>query len=278
MRVLAEIEEIARGFSGRLGVWACRVDGGEPVAYGAEEPFPTASTIKVPILYEVFRQAGEGRFRLEDPLPLTRENQVPGSGVLKDLTPGIALPVRDYCTLMITVSDNTATNVLLDLVGVEAVTRSMAAIGLHRTRLYRKIFQGSGPLAESTPADLGRLLLGLARGEWLTPGACAEMLGMLYRQQHKEMLTRYIDDYQFEEEEMGRCPVRVASKSGWSDDVRADVGLIETPSVRYVVAIMSKGCRDEREHPDHEGAIALARVSRAIYDHFTTLAGPTPRR
>lgn len=269
MDVLREIAQITAGFSGEIGVWARSLDGGEPVAVNADSPFPTASTIKVPIMYEVFRQAQAGRFRLDDPLPLTRANKVPGSGVLKHLTDGQQLSIRDYCVLMTIISDNTATNVLLDLVGIDAVNQALADLGLAGTRLYRKIFLGSGRLAESTPADLGRLMELIAHEQVLTPAACREILQIMRQQQYKDLLTRYIEDYEFEDEEFGRSPVTVASKSGWDDGTRNDVGVIWAPQARYVVAIMSRGCRDLREHPDNEGSIAVARVARAIYRHFT---------
>ncbi len=95
------VEGLAAEFSGTLGLWAKSLDTGEVLAYGSEESFPPASTMKVPVLYEVFRQAGEGRFSLTDPLLLKADDVVGGSGILKDLTPGLTLPVRDLATLMI---------------------------------------------------------------------------------------------------------------------------------------------------------------------------------
>jgi len=117
MAVQDDLRGLAAGFSGTLGVWALSLDTGEIIEWNPTDTFPAASTIKVPILYEVYRQSGQGRFSLTDPQTLRAEDIVPGSGILKDLTPGLVLPVKDLATLMIIVSDNTATNMLIDLVG-----------------------------------------------------------------------------------------------------------------------------------------------------------------
>lgn len=269
-----ELRQIDQAFTaetgGTLGVWARRLDGGPAVAYQAEALFPAASTIKVPVLYEVLRQAVEGRLDLGSPVVLRAEECVPGSGVLKDLTPGVQLSVLDLAVLMIIISDNTATNLLIDLVGIDAVNRSMQELGLNQVRLARKIFHTHMPgRNEASPAGLGRLMEGIGRRDVLTPAACDRMLEILRRQQDKSLLTRYIEAYEFEAEEFGQSPVTVASKSGWSDGVRNDIGIIWAPAAAYAVAILSRGCRDEREHPDNAGSIAVARASRAVYRHFT---------
>ena len=99
--VVQDIERLAGRFSGVLGVWSHSLTSGEMVEWNAQDVFPAASAIKLPILYEVYRQAGEERFRLTDTRTVEAADVVPGSGVLKDLTPGAALPVRDLAMLMI---------------------------------------------------------------------------------------------------------------------------------------------------------------------------------
>lgn len=264
------VDVLAASFSGTLGVWAKSLDTGEVLVYRAQESFSAASTIKVPVLYEVFRQAGEGRFSLTDPLTLKADDVVGGSGILKDLTPGRILPVRDAAMLMIVVSDNTAANMLIDLVGMDAVNHSCEHLGLISTRLESRMQRSKegGPVNRSTPADLGQLMALIAGRKVLTPAACDSMLDILRRQQYTDNITRALPEFDAFLE-VGKVPlVRVASKSGSIRGTRNDVGLVEAHGRRYVIAMMSKGCTDLRFYHDNEAAVLLPKVSAAIYHHF----------
>ena len=270
MAVIDEIRTLVAGFSGVLGVWTQSLNTGETIEWNSRDSFPTASAIKVPILCEVFRQAGEGRFGLSDPLTVRAEDVVPGSGILKDLTPGLSLSVRDLATLMIVLSDNTAANMLIDVVGIEAVNEFSATLGLGGTRLESKLFKApqGAPLNRSTPEDLGRLMVLIATDAILTPQACAEMLAILGRQHSTDYLTRRISEFDGFLE-AGKTPVvTVASKSGTIRGTRNDVGLVAAHGRRYVLAVMSKGCADRRFYQDNEGSVLLPKVSEAIYRHF----------
>jgi beta-lactamase class A len=266
------VEDRAAGFSGTLGVWARSLNTGEVLSYRAHESFPPASTIKLPVLYEVFRQAGEGRFDLTDSLTLAADDVVGGSGVLKDLTPGLPLPIHDAATLMIVISDNTATNMLIDLVGMEAVNASCLALGLTATRLENKMQRAKegGPTNRSTPADLGQLMTLIADRQVLTRSACDAMLDILGRQQYTENITRALPEFDGYLE-AGKAPaVRVASKSGSIRGTRNDVGLVEARGYRYVIAMMSRGCADLRFYHDNEASVLLPKISAAIYRHFVS--------
>lgn len=270
MSIHSEIEALTAKFSGTLGVWAYSLDSGETIAINADDPFPAASTIKLPILYEVFRQAGEGRFGLNDPLTVKADDVVPGSGILKDLSVGVSLPVRDITSLMIVVSDNTATNMLIDLVGLENVNRSAQQLGLTQTRLNNKLFKGTpgAPMNAASPQDLGRLMLSLATGKLLTPEACREMMEILRRQHFTEAITRRVPDFDAFVE-AGKEPIAtVASKSGSIRGTRNDVGYVRARGKQYVISMMSKGCADPRFYSDNEGALLLADVSAVVYKHF----------
>lgn len=264
MDLTARVEQIAQAFSGTLGVAAINLTTGEELRYQADLSFYPASTVKLPVLYEVFRGALYGRWRLEDPLTLTPDNIVSGSGVLLDLTPGLKLSVRDVATLMIVVSDNTATNMLLDLCPPERVNRSMGELGIHDVKIYRKIGMNlDTPLGEATPAGMAKLMALIAQRQVLTPYACSQMLDILQRQKYKELTERFIPETDAEDEEPA---VRIASKSGWVRGVRNDVALIWAPRSTYVLSMFSKDCRDRRYYHDNEGSIALARVSQAVYE------------
>lgn len=269
MSLTDRIAAIDQAFSGTLGVTVLNLTSGERLDYNGTASYPPASTIKLPVLYEVFRGAREGRWDLADMLTLTPENTVEGSGVLLDLTAGLKLSVRDVATLMIVVSDNTATNMLVDLVGVEGVNRSMAELGIEGVRMNRKIgINMQIPLGEATPAGMARLMELIARHEVLTQPDCLAMIDILKRQKHKELTNRYIAETDSEDDSPS---VRIASKSGWVRGTRNDVALIWAPRATYVLSMFSKGCKDRRFYHDNEAAIALARISQAVYEAWGKL-------
>ncbi len=240
------------------------------IQWNAQEVFPAASTIKLPILYEVYRQAGEGRFRLTDPVTATADDVVAGSGILKELTPGLTLSIRDLATLMIVVSDNTAANLLIDLVGLEAVNRSLQALGLRGSVLAHKLMRAAPDATSnrSTPADLGALMTLIARQAILTPPACEEMLQILRRQHYTDYATRRIPEFDGYQEPGVVPAVTIASKSGSVRGTRNDVALVAGRTCRYVIAMMSRDCTDRRFYVDNEAAVLLATVSGLIYAHF----------
>ena len=271
----ASIGRRAAEFSGTLGVWAHALTTGETIEWNARDVFPSASAIKLPILYEVFRQAGEGRLRLPDTYAVDGDDVVPGSGILKDLTPGLELSLRDLAVLMIVVSDNTASNMLIDVVGIDAVNQSMRSLGLDQTVLDHKFFRAppGAPVNHTTPADLGSLMRLIATHEVLTADACEQMLEILRRQHHTDLTTRRIADFDGFVEQGTDPVVRVASKSGSIRGTRNDVALVEREGLRYVIAMMSRDSRDRRFYVDNEAALLLADVSGLIYEHFCRTAG-----
>ena len=274
--VLDEIHALIEGFSGTVGLWARSFDTGEEIVWQPNETFPAASTIKVPILCEVFRQAGEGRFTLADARTLKTDDQVGGSGILKDLTAGLALTVKDLATLMIVISDNTATNMLIDLVGLDAVNASCERLGLSGTRLEFRVQrapEGASVMNRSTPADLGRLMAMIARDEILTPQACGEMLAILDRQHLTDNITRRLPEFDGYVEKGKQPAVVVGSKSGSIRGTRNDVGYVRAHGRRYVIAMMSKGCTDLRFYHDNEASVLLPKVSAVVYRYFAAARG-----
>lgn len=263
MELSARIAGLASAFSGTLGVTAINLVTGERLEHNARESFYPASTIKLPLLYEIWRGAVDGDWSLDDPLTLTAAHKVEGSGVLLDLSDGLQLSIRDTAVLMIVISDNTATNLLLDVCGVDAVNRSLARIGVDGVRLNRKIGINLGvPLGEATPAGMAGLMELIATHRVLTPAACMEMIDILKRQKYKENTNRFIPETDAEE---GEPAVRIASKGGWVRGVRNDVALIWAPRANYVLSMFSHDCLDRRYYHDNEGSVTLARVSEAVY-------------
>ncbi len=288
------IQGLARGFTGRLGVWAHHLESGQELTIGADASFDTASVIKLAVMYEVFRQVEAGAISLDDPMVLDRGNMVPGSGILKDLDEGHRLSLREALTLMLVVSDNSATNLCIDRVGGwDVVNASMDTLGLARTRLHKKVFlpspKASGPgLGATTPREMGSLLLRIAQHEVLTPASCDQALTILGRQQFKDMLARDIDEWTRPDpgpDAASRTanadtaassiaasatfiprPYRLANKGGWVKGVRNEVGLFTTPRGRYVISVFTNDSQDPRFNPTNEGVLLVGRVSRLVYD------------
>ncbi len=267
------IKKAAAAFSGRLGVWGHHLETGEELAIRADEVFSTASVIKLAVMYEVFRLAGLGRLSLDEALTLDRPNMVTGSGILKDLDEDHRLSLREAATLMIVVSDNSATNLCIDRVGGwDAVNAAMDGLGLCRTRLHKKVFipnpQAIGPgLGATTPREMGTLMLRIARRELLTPAACDQMLDILGRQQLKEPLVRDIEEFDNDDAPTDPlAPFALASKGGAVEGVRNEVGLFTTPRGRYVLSVFTNDSKDPRFHPNNEGVVLIGRVSRLVYE------------
>lgn len=135
----AKVKTRIAGFKGQVSLFAKNLDSGVTYEIRGDEPVRTASTIKLPIMAACFAMAKDGQLNLSEPLKLTAEEKVSGSGILQDLSPGDQLPVRDMIDLMIVLSDNTATNLILNRVGANAVNERLAAFGLTQTRSMRKI-------------------------------------------------------------------------------------------------------------------------------------------
>jgi beta-lactamase class A len=261
-----KLEPILNGFSGVIGFYAKRFDDGFMLEHNKDEVFAAASVVKVPILLEALRQVQHGILKLETRISLSALEQVGGSGVLMAFQPGLTPTLQDYLTMMIVVSDNTATNISLEAVGGrDAVNSSLKNWGCSSTNVVGKLMltddrknaeQLAGKRAEITPFESVMLLEKLYNGELLNPELTKLALEILEKQQYTEILARYLPD-----------GTRTATKSGQIIGVRNDVGivLIERP---YVLALCSRNCTDERYHVDNEAVLALGKISRLVFDEM----------
>jgi len=249
------VEEIAGRLDGVAGYVFVDLTSGEKIAHLERELFPTASTIKLAIVYELFKQASEGRIKLDETMTLDRSKAVGGTGVLVEMgTP--TLSIRDYAVLMVTLSDNTATNVLIDRLGMEAIGKRMQALGLGATKLRRHMMDTAaarrGDENVSTPDEIARLLQAM-------PPEGIELL-----KKPKESRLR-----------RGLPPgVATADKPGELDGVRVDAGIVYAKNRPYVFCVMTTFLRSEVE-----GERAIEEIARAAYEYFSRLgAGPLGRR
>jgi beta-lactamase class A len=267
-------------FRGVMGVAAKELRSGEQILIDADRPFPTASVIKVAVMVEVFQQLAEGRLRRDQELALPETAKVGGSGVLQRMHAGLRPSVADLVDLMTTVSDNTATNLLVGLVGTERVDARLASYGLKQTLLFRPTFRDGRAevrpdlesefgLGMSTPREMTRLMELIARGEAVSAQASAEMLRILGAQLCSDMIPRALPE-----------GVRVAHKTGMDEEkrpgpdgmrrhVRAAAGIVEGPSTRFVIAIFARQVEDTRWSVDNDALVTGGEVARIAYDHFS---------
>lgn len=255
------LDSLAAAHHGVVGYSVHNIDTGERLERRGDETFPTASLIKVPILVTTFLLADSGRLSLDDRIHVLAVDKVPGSGVLQFFHDGIDITVGDAAWFMITVSDNTATNLLLDKVGIRTVWATMEGLGLPHTKVHSKTFLRSTSVAMdssvkyglgvTTPNEMARLFELLARGQAVSPGADSAMLEILEHNEDYQMLYRYAGG------------VRAARKTGATDSVRTECGLFHL-SGRVVACVLTKENADTRWVLDNEPQMTMARMGEAI--------------
>lgn len=267
--VEADAERLIADFVGEAAFLARNLTTGAEISYRANMVMPTASTIKLIVLAELFRQAEAGTVRLDDSLAIHPDDRRGGSGILKDLSPDLVATVHDHAILMIALSDNTSTAVLVRLLGLDHILRLAHEWGMTDTTATFR----SGTMREyatSTPRDIVRLLTLIARDEIISPTACAAMRDILVTQQYHDQIARYLPFNPYARTGYDHPgPVIVRSKSGFSGaaGVRVDAGIVELPEgVRYVLCVMTEGSSDHLYRPDHDGATLNGRLSRLIFD------------
>jgi len=268
----ARVQALEAGFSGRLGYHAVHLDSGDELALRSDEPFPTASVIKLGLACALLDLVARDEATLDEVLPLpARGWRVAGGGVLKQLDVE-SLSLRDLIELAICVSDNVAANVIYERSGGDsAVNGYLAALGLQATRMLGPIdfsritHDAEGGIGASTPRDQTRLLTLLQRDEMLTPELCKYLRGVLGRQHLLDQLPRWLGWNTYAQYHRRPWPVWVGSKSGELDGIRADVAIVRTEAGgTAVLAVFTDGGRDMRETVDVEGALAVAECSAAI--------------
>lgn len=274
----SQVRSVAASLRGRVAIAARNLKTGETVQIHGDTRVKTASVIKLPIMVEVFYQLREGKLRLDDPLTFTDADKVQGSGILQDLHGGLNLSLRDAVTLMIVLSDNTATNLVIDKVGIDRVNTRMQSLGLKDTRLFKKVFlPAKEPLSPeatafglgmTTPNDMLQLLQKIARAEILDRAACDQMIAILKKQRYTDEIPRYLSY-------LGAKPAMVtANKTGALDQVRNDVGIVYAPNGPYLLAIFCYDLADRHWTADNEGTLTIAKLARVIVEHFEKHSNP----
>ena len=271
--LLDDIRREADGFSGHVGLAARRVEGKESIRFNADDIFSTASVIKLVVLVEYLAQVATGELLSTSPITLQPEKLVEGSGVLKDLQPGARITLHDLATLSITISDNTASNMLIDAVGgLARINTRLRDLGMARTVMGRPFVFDSPVDNTGSPADFLHLLLALAQGQVVSPTVSGQVLDLMGRQQFMTYIPRYLPYHPFATEYGLPQPLTIANKVGMLRGTVNDAALITTPDYRYGLVIFTRDCTDNRPDPDNEAALLVARLSQRVYAYFEAQA------
>lgn len=255
------LDSIADLHHGVVGYSVRDLESGAVVTRRGDETFPTASLIKVPILVTVYDLVAKGMLSLDDRLTVLRIDKVPGSGTLQFMHDGIEVTVRDAAWLMATISDNTATNILLDRIIIRRVWDTMEALGLAHTKVHSKTFLRSSSVAMdssvkyglgvTTPNEMARLFELLASGKAVSAAADSAMLDILAHNEDGALLQRYAGG------------VRAPHKTGATDAVRTECALFYLRS-RVVACVLTRENADQRWILDSEPQVTMARMGEAI--------------
>jgi beta-lactamase class A len=253
-------------FKGQVFLFAKNLDTGETFALNGDERVRTASTIKIAVMIEAFGRVAEGRAKWTDELVLTKAARYAGSGVLPELADGLRLTLRDCVNLMMLISDNTATNMVLDDLTTDAVNARMNSLGFKATRIMRRVGsggeskEGKDPdnkrfgLGASTPHEMVEILAKLDRGEIINVAVSKEMLDLMKREQARYAIGRTIAD------------TPVASKYGALDYLRSCVALVYSKRGKIAIAITVDDMPEVNWSVDNPGYLLMSRLSLILID------------
>jgi beta-lactamase class A len=225
-----ELSAMSMHAPGNVGIMVEDLTTGLSTSVNANAQMPAASTIKVPVMVEVFKRLAHGDFDLNRKVTLQQSDRDWGWGDLSDAARGSHYTVSKLLSLMITESDNTATNMLIRLVGRKAINREMASLGLHQTSL-RDYIRSEGPIRyalRSSPSDMVRLLTGMARYQLVDEWSSRAMIAIMAGQHHNGLIPAPLP--------IGTV---IAHKTGELHDTLNDVGIVYLNSEPYVMAVMT---------------------------------------
>jgi beta-lactamase class A len=259
---------IIRAHKGRVALSVKHLGSGESFEYHALDVMPTASLIKFPVMLEAYRQDAAKQIDLDAFITLKKEDKVGGSGVLTyHFSDGARFKLRDAVRLMIAFSDNTATNLVLDAIGIGATASTMERMGYPNTKIHSKSFRRETSvfperskefgLGSTTAAEMVRLFEAVYRKQVLSPPLCEAMLEHLRACDDKDKFPRFLPP-----------GTKIAFKTGSLDDTRTAAGVIEWTGGPVALCVLSCKNEDHRWVPDNAGNRLCAEIARAVYEHF----------
>lgn len=277
----ARVQALATAFPGEMGVFARNLNTGQTIAINADTRFPTASVIKLAVLVEAFHQIAEGKISPDTKITLRASDKVGigDSGTINELHDGTELTVSDLLNLMIVVSDNTATNLIVARLGTVAVNARMESYGLRQTKIFRPTFRDGRPdccpelerefgLGMSTPRETATLMELIATERSVSPAASQQMFDILRRQQDLLMIPRRLpgDTGIITANKTGTDAEKMPGADGSRGHIHNDVAIVKTPRATYVLAIYSRKGKSRTWGADNDALVAGAEISRTIYE------------
>lgn len=265
------MEAYAREFHGKISLYAKQLKTGQEVEVAADQPVNTASVIKVPILLETMYLVKAGKVTLEDMLPLTKADQVSGSGVLWLYHAPAQINFETALVLMITQSDNTATNLVLDHIGRENVNQRLRSLGFKLTTSIRKINRpGTGDnspelkpfgIGRTTAREMAQVLESIQRCVIGDQKLCDLMIDMLRHQAWRNAIPHFLEKEDTTEELSS-----IANKTGSLDAVRNDVAIVFTKDGPIVISAFTHDNQDQSWTPENEAEILIGHIAKTIVD------------
>ena len=260
MKLEQSVLDVDRGLDGVMGLAIVDLTDGRKYLLHENDVYPQASSIKICVLAELYRQAQEGKLKLTDMYTVSTADLVQDSDIMGGLTPGITqITLRDLATMMVAVSDNSATNVLIDRVGMENVNTFLSSQGLRDTRLRRKMMDlkaaGEGRENVSTPNEMAKLLQALYQGKILNKEMTDDFFKVLATHKDSWIPRNLPDD------------LKIADKPGALEGVRNDSGVIFVDKRPYILCVMTTYLRRERD-----GEEAISNISLAAWRMFDRMA------
>ena len=280
----AQVQAIAAEHHGDVALFAENLKNHATVAISPDTPVQTASVIKLAILYEALEQVRSGKAHLDDRLTLTAADQVQGSGVLHFFDVPLSLTLKDALTMMIVMSDNTATNLVIDHLGLENIDDAIMKLGLKDTYLYKKAFipppagmvmpadQKRFGLGKTTPREMAILMTKIVQCKLTPRGSAAQptdaalcdvALKMLHLQFYRNGIPRYLDGMP------GATSDSIANKTGSLDAVRNDVAAVSTKNGMVIISAFTFNNKDHSWGVEQEGELTIAKLARAIMQSWS---------
>lgn len=286
----AKLRALAMTHHGKVALFAEDLTTGKTVALNADTPVQTASVIKLTVLYDALEQIREGRVHFKDRLSLTHGDQVEGSGVLTFFDTPAELTFKDALTLMVILSDNTATNLAIDHLGLQNIDDQIVTLGLKNTWLYKKVFlPAAAPvppdqkifgLGKTTPREMATVMRRFVDCDLNPPGThrpatpedhalCDAAMHMLKNQFYRDSIPRYL-----ETQDTSEGPSGIANKTGSLDAVRNDVGVVYTKHGPILISEFTYDNKDTSWTPDNQGEVLMAKMAKEIADAWADGIAP----
>jgi beta-lactamase class A len=265
----ARLAPLVKAHKGKVAIAVKHLKTGAAYFLNADTPMPTASLIKFPVMAEVYQQATDGKVKLTDKVTLHDKDKVPGSGILTDhFSDGATFSLRDAVRLMIVFSDNTATNLVLDRIGIQATAKRMEAWGYPNTKIHAKVFLGSKTsfapertkrfgLGSTTAREMIGLLEKLHAGKLVSAEASRAMLEHLKKCDDKDKFNRFLPP-----------GTVVAHKTGSVSDARTDAGILYLKGGPVALCVLTAQNKDRVWKRDNAGNLFCAQVAQEVYKHF----------